>query len=76
MTKKIKVSVSVCGYGTYKVRVMYRGKEYTCFSHNSGAYDRVRNLGELSPLEKDESGYTLRQALLAFYDECKELNNL
>ena len=61
------------GYGTYKVTIEYRGKFYSCTSHNSLAYDRIR-----SDVEDrvEVYGYTYKQACRSFYNECKRANNL
>ena len=55
-----RITIRWKGYGTYKVTIEYRGKLYSCTSHNSLAYDRI-----------DEKG-----ALQAFWDECKRANDL
>ena len=54
-------------YGVYKVTIVYRGKKYHCSSHNCFAYDG---------LDTGAYGRTSKQAYQAFYNECKEKNNL
>ena len=61
------VSIRWNGYGAYRVTIEYRNNFYSCHSHNSMAYDAYRG---------SNNGYTYKQALQAFYDECKTLNNL
>lgn len=63
-----RVSVRWAGTGTYQVYITYCGREYTCRSNNSLAWDCLRY--------DDTSYYTHRQALHAFWDECKRVNNL
>ena len=57
------------GYGTYRVTIVYRGKEYHCTSHNTLASDDYQS---------DSRSYykTDKQCLMAFYDECKRANHL
>lgn len=62
------VSIHIAGSGSYKVTIEYRNKVYSCVSNNSMAYDAFRN--------DDHSYYTDKQALMAFYNECKRVNNL
>lgn len=65
-----KVSWRWIGYGTYKVTIIYRGKEYSCKSHNTLANDDYQS-------EEHRSYYkTDKQCLMAFYDECKRINHL
>lgn len=67
-----RVYLSFSGYGHYKVRIIYRGKDYTCTTTNMSAVDKV---GED---ERTPNGIyvTEKQALLALYNECKRKNNL
>jgi hypothetical protein len=58
------------GYGSYKVTITYRGKSYWCHSNNSLAWD------DLGSDEHRCYYMTDKQALLAFYDECKRKNHL
>lgn len=69
-----KVTVRWQGYGTYKVTIEYRRKFYTCYSHNSIAYDRL-NCGD-DTSERADRGGTYKEALQAFYTECKRGNHL
>ncbi len=61
-------------YGHYKVTIKYRNRTYQCTSTNSLAWDRIHSM-DASPIEV-VGYYTLRQAYLAFYNECREKNNL
>ena len=70
-----KVSISWKGYGTFNVTIEFRGKSYSCTSHNTLAYDRIRSDDSMSEY-RSEFGYTYKQALEALYDECKRANNL
>lgn len=54
--------------GSYKVTIEYRKKMYSCTSNNSLAWDAI--------MHNDYSYYTFKQALQAFYDECKRKNYL
>lgn len=63
------------GYNTYIVEINWRGKYYHTRSHNSLAYDRLQEANWLNPSTKSE-GYTERQALQSFYDECVRDNYL
>ena len=56
------------GCGNYKIAIEYRNKPYTCVSNNSLAYDAWKY--------DDRTHYTEKQALKAFYDECKRKNGL
>ena len=62
-----RLTVRWNGYGSYRVTIYYRNKRYTCNSHNSMAYDAMRG---------SNNGYTYKQALQSFFDECKMLNDL
>lgn len=66
---KERISVRWIGYGTYRVTIKYRNKEYTCTSHNSLAYDDMDE-------HENNSYYTSKQAYKAFWDECKRKNEL
>lgn len=61
-------------YGHYSVTIKYRNRTYICTSTNSLAWDRIHST-DASPIEVVCS-YTLRQAYLAFYNECRAKNNL
>lgn len=62
------------GYCNYKVTIEYRGKTYTCHSHNSLAWDR---LDDDNYRDNEVNGfYTNKGAYLAFYNECKRANDL
>ena len=70
-----KVSISRKGYGTYDVTTEFRGKNYSCTSNDTMAYDRIKSNDSMSEY-RSEFGYTYKQALEAFYDDCKRINNL
>lgn len=56
----------------YQVKITYRGKEYTCRSNNTLAYDTL-----VSYWNGDKVGYfyrTPKQAYMSFYLECKRAN--
>lgn len=62
------------GYCSYYVKITYRGKEYTCNSNNSLAWDR---LDDENFRDNETNGfYTTKTAYQAFYDECKRKNRL
>lgn len=60
----------------YRVRVNYRGKEYSCRSNNSIAWDRMSEAGDLYECERGAGWLTLRQAYLQFYEECCRKNHI
>lgn len=56
-------------YGHYRVTIRYRGKQYSCITTNSLAYDRH--------LDEDSRGlYTQKTALKTLWIECKRKNGL
>jgi hypothetical protein len=55
-------------YGHYKVTIKYRGKQYSCTSTDSMAYDRYNDEDAKRGVQKD--------ALKSFWNECKRKNNL
>lgn len=69
-----KTNIQWCGYGQYKVTITYKGREYSCHSNNSPAYDRIDDPDHGERWEY--CGYTNHKAWQAFYDECKRKNNL
>ena len=69
-----RITIQWKGYGNYKVTIEYRGKFYSCTSHNSLAYDRIKDIDVLDRVTA--YGYTYKQACLSFYNECKRANNL
>jgi hypothetical protein len=73
LRQKVRVTRAK-GYCSYEVTITYRGKEYTCHSNNSLAWDRLED----GNLHDNEVGgfYTNKSAWQAFYDECKRKNNL
>ena len=69
-----RIAIQWKGYGTYKVTIEYRGKLYSCTSHNSLACERIKNIDVGDKVKVN--GYTYKQASLSFYNECKRANNL
>lgn len=70
-----RIDIQSCGYGSYKVTIEYRGKFYKCTSHNSLAYDRIREC-EYVPDKAVKDFYTYKGALKSLWDECKRNNDL
>ena len=70
-----KVEVRCYTTGTYRVVIKYRGKKYWCNSHNSLAWDRIYLRFDCHD-NSVACSYTLKQAYLSLYDECKRLNCL
>lgn len=70
-----KVNVRSKGSGNYLVAIEFKGKQYSCQSNNSLAYDRIHNYMLYNNRERVYE-YTFKQALQSFYDECKRKNNL
>lgn len=68
-----KVRVYYVGYGTLRILLSYRGKNYGCYSHNTEAYDRIND--DCNPLVRHH-GMTLKKAYRQLYLECIEKNNL
>lgn len=62
------------GYCQYDVEITYRGKQYTCKSNNSLAWDRLDNDDYADNYTM--YGYTNKGAWESFYDECKCKNHL
>ena len=71
-----RITVRWKGYGTYKVTIEYRGKFYSCTSHNSLAYDRITGYAYEVPDRAVKDSYTYKGALQALFDECKRANDL
>lgn len=77
--KELKNKVDVTlgnGYNTYRVTINYRGKEYTCSSHNSVAYDLLTTYWRGDYTRCKDDWYTPKKAYQSFYDECKDENEL
>ena len=68
-----KVDLGTCLMGQFKVTINYRGKDYTCKSNNTQAYDAIRSWfrGHIPAW-----GYTPKQAYEVLWDECKTANDL
>ena len=56
-------------HGHYKVEITYRGKQYTCTTTNSMAFDAHDD-------EDAKGHYTQREALQSLWDECKRANKI
>ena len=63
------------GYNSYRVEVEWYGRTYWCISTNSLAWDRIQSDNTI-PANKSVGTYTLRQAYIAFRDECLRKNGL
>ena len=72
---KDKVSVTWKGYGTYRIEIEYRGREYTCLTHNAPAYDRIKGNDDWTD-RTVACFYTLKQAYQHLWDECKRKNDI
>lgn len=68
-----KVRVYLVGYGTLRVIITYRGKQYGCTSHNTEAYDRINS--DCNPLVRHH-GMSLKRAYRQLYLECIDKNNI
>ncbi len=72
-----KVNVTPVGSGQYEVEIDYRGKTYLCRSNNALAYDSLpKYCNNCGCWNDTDTPMTEKQALRAFYDECKRKNNL
>jgi len=69
------VRVSACISGHFRISCRYYGKDYSCTSTNTLAYDRIKDEGYV-PDRTSRFGYTLKQAWKALYDECLRQNTL
>ena len=67
LSRRIEASTTT-SYGHYKVTIKYRGKQYSCTSTDSMAYDRYN--------DEDSKIGVQRDALKSFWNECKRKNNL
>lgn len=70
-----KIYVGVCLSGQFTIRIEYRGRQYSCKSNNTLAYDRYKNSDYFFD-KQPMYGYTYKQALQSMFDECKRKNNL
>ena len=71
-----KIYVGVCLSGQFTIRIEYRGKQYSCKSNNTLAYDRYSGSDNWTSNKQIRCCYTYKQALRAMFDECKRKNNL
>ncbi len=71
-----RITIQRYGYGTYKVTIKYRGRCYSCISHDSLAYDRITGYADEVPDRAVRDFYTYKGALRALYDRCKRANGL
>lgn len=67
--------VRPCSYGEYYVQMYYRNQVYSCRTNNTLAIDRIHSKDEVED-HKNLYGYTLKQAYMSLYDECKAHNDL
>lgn len=70
-----RITIQRKAFGTYEITIEYRGKFYSCTSHNSLAYDRIGYAADV-PDRAVYDFYTYRGALQELYDECKQHNRL
>ena len=64
-----KMAIGCCTMGSFQVTITFRGKEYSCTSNNTMAYDTIRT--------EDPVYYgSVKRALKALWDECKIKNEL
>jgi hypothetical protein len=77
-TKELRrhITIQWKGYGSYKVTIEYRGRFYSCTSHNSLAYDIITGYADDVPDRAVRDFYTYKGALQSLYDECKRANGL
>lgn len=63
------ISVIRCGYGTYAVTTIKRGKVGIHFTHNASAVDRYfdHQYNDVRPLQRSNR-YTYKEALQALYN--------
>lgn len=71
-----KIYIGACTKGRFNVVINYHGNDYHCASHNTTAYDRIKGKDDIISDTQIVYGYTLKQALLALWDECKRKNEL
>lgn len=71
-----RISIEWRGYGSYRITIDFRGKMYSCTSHNSLAYDRINGHAHEVSDREEQGYYTYKGALQALYDECKRANGL
>lgn len=58
-------------YGHYRVKIEYRGKQYSCITTNSEAYDYYND-----DERRSSRYYSQLEALKDLWRECKRKNNL
>lgn len=66
---------STCLSGHFKVKIRYYGKDYSCVSTNTLAYDRISS-GCYLPGRASFYGYTYKQAVDSLFEECLRQNCL
>lgn len=72
--KKKVIITRRTGYCAYRVETEWNGHKIGCNSNNSLAWDRIQS--DDVPTNKSVGGYTLRQAYMAFRDECLTKNGI
>ncbi len=65
-------SITVAGYGAWRVTFERRGMHVSTRTTNAEAIDRINEhkRGDVADREKGDGYYTYRQALQSLYDEC------
>lgn len=66
---KQRVEWHKSGHGMYEVTITYKGKKYSCHSHNTVANDDYQS-------EQKSYYKTDKQCLMAFYYECRRKNQI
>ncbi len=65
------MNIGACLRGQFSVEIYFRGKKYCCMSNNTLAYDCIRSNDEGLVYYS-----SVKQALLALWNECKAKNSL
>ena len=76
LKKKVIITRRTGGYGYYPYRVEteWNGHTIGCNSDNFIAWERIQSV--CVPTNKSVGGYTLRQAYMAFRNECLTKNGI
>ena len=76
LENKVRIS-RASGHGQYRITIEYRGREYSCLSNNTLAYDSLPHSCSAGGCWDDTNlPMTSKQALQCFWDECKRENGL
>ncbi len=74
---KQRVSIARAnGYCSYTITIKYYGKEYTCQTNNSIAWDRLVDASYRDPKDKSCEGISEKEAYKVLMWECKYKNGL